>query len=35
MRLLFVNYEIPPVGGGAAYASFTLAREFAVPEIDR
>jgi glycosyltransferase involved in cell wall biosynthesis len=29
MRLLFVNYEFPPVGGGAAYASFEIAREFA------
>jgi glycogen(starch) synthase len=29
MRLLFVNYEFPPVGGGAAYASFAIAREFA------
>jgi len=28
MRLLFVNYEFPPVGGGAAYASLALAREF-------
>jgi glycosyltransferase involved in cell wall biosynthesis len=27
MRLLFVNYEFPPVGGGAAYASFATARE--------
>jgi glycosyltransferase involved in cell wall biosynthesis len=29
MRLLFVNYEFPPVGGGAAYASLALARELA------
>lgn len=29
LRLLFVNYEFPPVGGGAAYASFAIAREFA------
>jgi glycosyltransferase involved in cell wall biosynthesis len=29
MRLLLVNYEFPPVGGGAAYASFEIAREFA------
>ena len=28
MRLLFVNYEFPPIGGGAAYASFAIAREF-------
>jgi glycogen(starch) synthase len=28
MRLLFVNYEFPPVGGGAAYASLAMAREF-------
>src|SRR5665213_2727437 len=27
MRLLFINYEFPPVGGGAAYASLTLAHE--------
>jgi glycosyltransferase involved in cell wall biosynthesis len=27
MRLLFVNYEFPPVGGGAAYASLATARE--------
>lgn len=27
MRLLFLNYEFPPVGGGAAYASFAMARE--------
>jgi glycosyltransferase involved in cell wall biosynthesis len=27
MRLLFVNYEFPPVGGGAAYASLASARE--------
>jgi glycosyltransferase involved in cell wall biosynthesis len=27
MRLLFVNYEFPPVGGGAAYASMATARE--------
>ena len=27
MRLLFVNYEFPPVGGGAAYASTATARE--------
>jgi glycosyltransferase involved in cell wall biosynthesis len=27
MRLLFINYEFPPVGGGAAYASLALARE--------
>ena len=26
-RLLFVNYEFPPVGGGAAYASLATARE--------
>ncbi|HEV3181984.1 MAG TPA: glycosyltransferase family 4 protein [Steroidobacteraceae bacterium] len=29
MRLLFLNYEFPPVGGGAAYASFAMARELA------
>jgi glycosyltransferase involved in cell wall biosynthesis len=28
MRLLFVNYEFPPIGGGAAYASLAIAREF-------
>ncbi|HEY2418648.1 MAG TPA: glycosyltransferase family 4 protein [Steroidobacteraceae bacterium] len=28
MRLLFLNYEFPPVGGGAAHASLALAREF-------
>jgi glycosyltransferase involved in cell wall biosynthesis len=28
MHLLFVNYEFPPVGGGAAYASIATAREF-------
>jgi len=28
MRLLFVNYEFPPVGGGASYASLATAREF-------
>jgi glycogen(starch) synthase len=27
MRLLFVNYEFPPIGGGAAYASLATARE--------
>lgn len=27
MRLLFVNYEFPPVGGGASFASVALARE--------
>jgi glycosyltransferase involved in cell wall biosynthesis len=27
MRLLFVNYEFPPFGGGAAYASIATARE--------
>ncbi len=27
MRLLFINYEFPPVGGGAAYASLAAARE--------
>jgi glycogen synthase len=27
MRLLFINYEFPPVGGGAAYASQATARE--------
>lgn len=27
MRLLFVNYEFPPFGGGAAYASLATARE--------
>jgi glycosyltransferase involved in cell wall biosynthesis len=27
MRLLFMNYEFPPVGGGAAYASRATARE--------
>jgi glycosyltransferase involved in cell wall biosynthesis len=27
MRLLFVNYEFPPLGGGAAYASIATARE--------
>jgi glycogen(starch) synthase len=30
MRLLFVNYEFPPIGGGAAYASLAIAREFVV-----
>jgi glycosyltransferase involved in cell wall biosynthesis len=30
MRLLFVNYEFPPVGGGAAYASLATARELVV-----
>jgi hypothetical protein len=35
MRVLFVNYEFPPVGDGAAYASSALAREFAAREIDR
>jgi len=29
MRLLFVNYEFPPVGGGAAHASLATARELA------
>ncbi|MGA2842055.1 MAG: glycosyltransferase, partial [Steroidobacteraceae bacterium] len=28
MHLMFVNYEFPPVGGGAAYASLATAREF-------
>jgi glycogen(starch) synthase len=28
MHLLFVNYEFPPIGGGAAYASLAIAREF-------
>ncbi|HEX3457070.1 MAG TPA: glycosyltransferase family 4 protein [Candidatus Baltobacteraceae bacterium] len=28
MRLAFVNYEFPPDGGGAGYASLALAREF-------
>ncbi len=27
MRLLFINYEFPPLGGGAAYASLAAARE--------
>jgi len=27
MQLLFANYEFPPVGGGAAYASQATARE--------
>lgn len=27
IRLLFLNYEFPPVGGGAAYASLETARE--------
>jgi glycosyltransferase involved in cell wall biosynthesis len=27
MRLLFVNYEFPPIGGGAGYASLATARE--------
>jgi glycosyltransferase involved in cell wall biosynthesis len=27
LRLLFLNYEFPPVGGGAAYASLATARE--------
>lgn len=27
MHLLFLNYEFPPVGGGAAYASLATARE--------
>ena len=27
MRLLFINYEFPPLGGGAAYASLATARE--------
>lgn len=27
IRLLFLNYEFPPVGGGAAYASLATARE--------
>lgn len=27
MRILFLNYEFPPIGGGAAYASFATARE--------
>lgn len=27
MRLLFVNYEFPPVGGGASFASVAMARE--------
>jgi glycogen synthase len=30
MRLLFVNYEFPPIGGGGAYASLAIAREFIV-----
>ncbi len=29
MRLLFLNYECPPAGGGAGFASFALARELA------
>ena len=29
IRLLFLNYEFPPVGGGAAYASLATARELA------
>ena len=28
MHLMFVNYEFPPVGGGAAYALLATAREF-------
>jgi len=28
MRSMFVNFEFPPVGGGAAYASLATAREF-------
>ncbi len=27
MRVLFVNYEFPPVGGGASFASMAMARE--------
>ena len=27
MRLLFVNYECPPIGGGAGFAMLALARE--------
>ena len=27
MKVLFVNYEFPPVGGGAARASLATARE--------
>jgi glycosyltransferase involved in cell wall biosynthesis len=29
MRILFINYEYPPIGGGAATASWHIAREIA------
>lgn len=29
MRILFFNYEYPPLGGGAGYANFYILREFA------
>ena len=29
MNILFLNYEFPPLGGGAANATLALAREFA------
>ena len=29
MRLLFINYEFPPLGGGAGQANARIAREMA------
>lgn len=35
MRILFLNYEYPPLGGGAANATFYLLREFAkMPDLE-
>ena len=29
MKVLFFNYEYPPLGGGAAYASSNILKEYA------
>lgn len=35
MRVLFLNYEYPPLGGGAGNATFYLLREFAkIPDLE-
>jgi glycosyltransferase involved in cell wall biosynthesis len=35
MKILFFNYEYPPLGGGAGYASFYILKEFSkIPELE-
>ena len=34
LRLLLINYEYPPLGGGAATATACLAREFRSLDVD-